>query len=311
MKIGMLFPDYGSQFVGMGKELYDNSRLVQEYFEEAFNCLNINFVKLCFASSDAELAKIENGYVSIFLISVAIAALLKQEKIEPAIVGGYGIGEISATCIAGGLSLPDGLYFLNKYAQFYLELLNSLQAGVIRVEGAQTLALIKLCKELSNAHNQIVIAAYETDTQHVVSGDSVLIGRAKEMLSSTNSIQDLPREQGLHSSLMNPVVNQLVKYLEKIDFKNLTVPLIASVDGSLVMKKELVKRRIIKQLHAPIFWNKVLQNCVDWDIIIEVGPGTTLSKNIQKMYSEKHFFSVNKFSDIEALQKAISQLQGN
>ena len=83
MKIGMMFPGYGSQFAGMTKELYDESRLVQEYFEEASNCLNVNFVKLCFASSDVELGQIPDAYTANFLASCALAALLKSEGIEP------------------------------------------------------------------------------------------------------------------------------------------------------------------------------------------------------------------------------------
>jgi [acyl-carrier-protein] S-malonyltransferase len=311
MKIGMLFPDYGSQYVGMGKELYDNSRLVQEYFEEAFNCLNINFVKLCFASSDAELAKLENSYVSIFLISVAIAALLKQENIVPSVVAGYGIGELSATCTAEGLSFPDGLYFLNKYAQFYQELLSSLDVSIIRIEGISSSKLTTLCKELSEKNNrQITIASFEADTQQIVSGYTDVIHSLKDALSSKDVvIRDLPVEKGLHSSLMDPVVEQLIKYLEKIDFKNLTVPLIANVDGLPVMKKELVKRRIVKQIQSPILWNKILQHSADWDIVIEIGPGSTLSKIIQQKYPDKHVFSINKFSDIEELQKFMKQLQ--
>ena len=310
MKIGMLFPDYGSQFVGMGKELYDNSRLMQEYFEEAFNCLNINFVKLCFASSDSELAKIENAYVSIFLISVATAALLKQENIIPFFVAGYGIGEISATCTAGGLSLPDGLYFLSKYAQFYQEALSSLEASVMRVEGLSSFKVAKLCKEMSHNNHQAAIASYDAEYQQVVSGTvDVMKDLKEELLALGAVVRDLPVEQGLHSSLMDPVVNQLIKYLEKIDFKNLTIPLISSSNGAEVVKKELVKRRVISQLHRPMQWNKVLQHSVDWDLIIEIGPGTTLSKLVKKQYPEKPFFSVNKLLDIEELHKVIIQLK--
>ncbi len=306
MKIGMLFPDYGSQFVGMGKELYDNSRLIQEYFEEAFNCLNINFVKLCFASSDAELAKSENAYVSIFLISVATAALLKQEEIIPASVAGYGIGELSATCIAQGLSFPDGLYFLNKFAQFYHELLQSCSVSLLKIEGVTTKTVMQLLKEQNDS--SLSIAVYETDDQHIVGGNKNAIEALKKQCAEQKiTTRDISIEKGLHSNLMDPVVNQLVMYLQKIDFKNVSIPLIASVDGSIILKKELVKRRIIKQLHAPIYWNKVLPHIYDWDIIIEVGPGTTLTKIVQQKYPEKKVFSINKMSDIEELKNVVSK----
>ena len=118
MKVGMLFPGFGSQFVGMGKEIYDNSRIVQEYFEEASNCANINFVKLCFASSDAELALISNAYLALFLTTVSTAAAVKEIGFEMDIVAGYGVGEIAAICATKGLSFPDGIYLLTKISQF-------------------------------------------------------------------------------------------------------------------------------------------------------------------------------------------------
>src|SRR5579872_2345677 len=101
MKIALLFPGYGSQYVGMGKELYDEYRIVQEYFEEASNCVNINFVKLCFASSDSEISKLVNAYTSLFVIGGAVSALLKEHGIVPDVVAGYNNGEITALFAAG------------------------------------------------------------------------------------------------------------------------------------------------------------------------------------------------------------------
>src|SRR5262245_26836049 len=121
MKIALLFPGYGSQFVGMGKELYDEYRIVQEYFEEASNCLNVNFVKLCFASSDVELGKMVNAYTSLFLIGASVYAVLKESGIEVDIVAGYNNGENAALFAAHCFSLPDGLYLLNKFCSFYQE----------------------------------------------------------------------------------------------------------------------------------------------------------------------------------------------
>ncbi len=312
MKIGMLFPDYGSQFVGMGKELYDHSRLVQEYFEEAFNCLNINFVKLCFASSDIELAKIENAYVAIFLISVSTAALLKQEGIQPTEVAGYGIGELSAVSVAGGLSLPDGLYFLHKYAQFYQELLANLNVSLIAVEGLSRETVESLWTTLRINHAEISIAAYDTATHMVISGFPESIRHCKELiLSCGGTVHDLPAEKGLHSTLMDSVVDQLVKYLEKIDFTSTAIPLIATAQAEPITAHDQIKNSIVGQLKSPILWDKILERCSEWDLVIEIGPGTTLSKIIAQKYPEKLLYSVNKLSDIEEIKAAITHFKTN
>lgn len=116
-KIGMIFPGYGSQFIGMGKELYDNSRIVQEYVEEASNCLNSNVVKLCFASSEAELRKPLNAATALFVTGGALSAVVKDMGIPLSIVSGFDYGLYSALHAAGCLNFPDGLYLLSKYTQ--------------------------------------------------------------------------------------------------------------------------------------------------------------------------------------------------
>lgn len=309
MKIGMLYPDYGSQFVGMGKDLYDESRLMQEYFEEAYNCLSINFVKLCFASSDAELSAPEHAYVALFLTSVSLAALIKEEGIPISLAAGHGIGELSAIGAVDGISLPDGLYFLQKYALFYKELLPQLNVRANVVKGISALLLKRFCAELSKKSLFVSIAAYNNDYEHVVTGSAELFPALLDKIRQKNgTMQEISVDGGLHNAFMDPVVATLEKYSEKIDFKDTTIPIIASSDGALVNKGELIKRRVMKQLHAPIFWKKVLQHCIDWDIIIEIGPGKTLTPLIRHMYPDKPIFTINTRSDIEELKKVVSEM---
>lgn len=310
MKIGMLFPDYGSQYVGMGKELYDESRLVQEYFEEAYNCLSINFVKLCFASSDEELSALENAYVSIFLTSVSLALLIKQEGIAIDVVAGHGIGELSALCTVDGISLPDGLYFLQKYALFYSERLQTINARAAYIKGINSTTLKKICSSLSKNDLKLSVAVYSSEYEHVVTGNAELFSDLATMVAEHHGfMQEISVKGGLHSDLMNPVVETLEKYCTKIDFKTTTIPLVSCADGALVTKNELIKRRVMKQLHAPIMWNKVMQQCADWDVIIEIGPGKTLAPLIRALYPEKAHFIINTRADIEALKDVIASSQ--
>lgn len=306
MKIGMLFPDYGSQYVGMGKELYDESRLMQEYFEEAYNCLSINFVKLCFASSDEELSALENAYVSIFLTSVSLANLVKQEGIVVEAVAGHGIGELSALCAVDGISLPDGLYFLQKYALFYNERLQTINARAVHIKGINSATLKQLCSSLSAHDLKLAIAVYSNDYEHVVTGNAELFPELAKMIADKNGfMQEISIKGGLHSDLMNPVVDTLEKYCTKIDFRSTAIPLIACADGTLVTKHDGIKKRVMKQLHAPIMWNKVMQQCADWDVIIEIGPGKTLLSLIRAHYPEKTVLTINTRADIEALKNLV------
>lgn len=311
MKIGLFFPGYGSQFVGMGKELYDDSRIMQEYFEEASNCLDSNFVKLCFASSDAELAKMRNAYVSIFLVSSSLYALLASEEIVPNVVAGYGLGEYSALLAAGSISLPDGLYLLNKFATVYQQALSVLDVRVLRIEGMSIRDLAKLCTSCSNEHQRANIAAYESDKQAVVSGTSRAISCIRDHFSvnPTVTVQDLDQEYGLHSPLMNPIVEKFAMYLEKVDFKDLKIPLINCVDGVQIKGGESAKYGTIRQISEPILWNEVIDNFVDCDLIIGVGPGKKIIDLVQERYPEKQFFTLNNKSDIEYIKEFIGKKQ--
>lgn len=304
MKIGMLFPDYGSQYVGMGKELYDSSRLIQEYFEEASNCLNTNFVRLCFASSEGELGSINNAYPAIFLLSSALVGLLKEKNIHPYKVAGYGIGEFSALNATHGLSLPDGLYFLSKYAQFYIDVLANLTVRALMVRNVSVRKVNTICQQARAENELVTIAAYNTSTDCWIVGITSAVDRAEDLIIQAGGVVDEASiEAGLHSSLMQPVIDQLKIYLEKIDFHDLTVPLIASIDGKEIIKGRMARDRVMKQLQSPIRWDKVMSAIHDWDLVIELGPGATLLPLVRKVYPDKFCISINKPEDIDILEE--------
>lgn len=301
-RIGMLFPDYGSQYVGMAKELYDNSRSMQEYFEEASNCLNVNFVKLCFASSDSELSKIENAYTALFLTSTAIAAFLKEHAIRPFLVAGYGIGEFSAIHVAGGLSLPDGLYLLNKYAHFFQEKLSSLSAGLLHVERLKEIKIKKVCSLTSNLTHEAYIAACNAAEDYLIAGTADVLTTIAQGVKENGGVSAKDKaERGLHGYFMEDVVTNLKKYLTKVDFRNLTLPLVSSIDGQNIEKGDLVKRRLMKQLQSTVRWDKVMFAFRECDIILEVGPGSTLTKIIKTHYPSLLIYPMNKKSDFQEL----------
>ncbi len=308
MKIVMLFPGYSSQFVGMGKELYDEYRIVQEYFDQASNCLDINFVKLCFASSDTEIGKMKHGYASIFLISCAISAVLKDQGIIPNVVAGYNQGEYAALYAAHGISFADGLYLLNKFALFYEEALQGMDVVMIRIKGVTTEALQNICLQASYNEFTASIALYNDTEDHIVSGNRQAIDNVRELVAEQYpeaKIDEVPLEFGLHSPLMDQVKKNFAMYLEKVDFKDLEAPLVCGLDGKLVLQGEEVKKRVIEHINSPIMWTRILDALEVFDFIIEVGPGSTLSKQIKKHYPDKRYMTINKPSDIEKLKMMI------
>jgi len=311
MKIAFLFPGYGAQFVGMGKELYDQHRIIQELFEEASNCLDINFVKLCFASSEVDLGKINHAYTATFLVSSAITALLKQEGIKPDVLAGYNQGEYAALFAGDGMNLPDGLYLLNKYATFYTEMLDTMQVSAIRVSGVSTKDLENICYKSGVYEGNAFISIYETDTIHVVTGDTNSVEQVRTLASALSEkqsvdIEPVSIEVGLHSPLMNPVVDQLKMYLEKVDFKDLAVPMIESINGKQIYSGERIRDHVLSHINSAVMWTQVMKAIEQYDLIIEIGPGTMLSKIAKEYYPDKQVQAVNKQADIDALKKILN-----
>lgn len=306
MKIAIIFPDYSSQFVGMGKELYDEYRLIQECFEEASNCLNINFVKLCFASSDTELSKIELAYPAIFLVSYAIGALLIDQGVEPLVVTGLGIGEYSALASVGGLSLPDGLYFLNKYAQIYQDYLTQQDFYLLGIENA-TFDQVNLLIAHNHIYHGALISIALTDYV-VVACTGQLIGEFKNLLNKHGfSYQEVSLGLGLHSAFADHVLKLLYDYVPKIDFKDISIPLITNRDGLLKKDGNDIKDSVLHVINNPLRWDLVGKKLDFVDLIIEVGPGNKLSKELKILYPQKTFYTINKPGDVQGLQTYLAQ----
>jgi len=312
MKLGMLFPGYGSQSIGMAKELYDESRLVQEYFEEASNCLNVNFVKLCFASSEVELSQIPDAYTANFLVSSAIAALLKSEGIAPSMVAGYNLGEYAAVSSVGSFTFPDGLYLLNKFAGMYQTALPTMSVGMLQITGVPTGVVEKLCKKVSTHDEQVVVALFVLPEECLASGHSAAIDRLRDAIHEQLPqalVENAHLEHGLHSILMEKVVKDFTMYLEKVDFKDLIVPFVSGVDGLPFEQGDRVKQHVLDHISSPVLWPKVLATMSECDILVEVGPGKQLSRAVKALYPEKKVYTINTRADIDELKEAIADAQ--
>ena len=312
MKKAILFPGYGSQFVGMAKELYDESRIMQEYFEEAANCLDTNFVKLCFASSDADITQAPAAYTSTFLVSCSIYSLIKDRGIVADLVAGYNTGEYAALYASGSITFPDGLYLLNKLAQQYQAFLETADVVTIGVDGLSADELQKICKKISKKNAQVIIGIYQTDTLHIVSGHRVAIDELRIQLCEQEKVRCThPGLQvGLHSSLMDPVIEQFKMYLEKVDFRDPVIPCMDS-QARLLATGEQVKENVIDSIHMPIYWNRVLDSLAGYDMIIQVGPGDQLTALAKEKYPDKLIITVQTKQDLEELAPYLPKDESN
>ena len=307
MKIGMIFPGYGSQYVGMAKDVYDESRVMQEYFDQASLCVDINFIKLCFASSDVELSKMQQAYSALFVVSSSLYAALAHEGIEPDVVAGYNIGQYAAMHAAKGLSFADGLYILKKLTLYAQELLDREAFAMARVKGPSTEELALLLKQI--AQDQVTIAAYEMPNQHIIVGSEDAVTGCLQQLKTMPDIkaEEISSAFGLHAKHMQPAIDLFKIYLEKVDFKDIAIPMISNVTGKPMQEGAVLKEEVVQHLTQPMQWLECLKALHTCDIVLSVGPGALLIDMAKQLYPNKLIMSVATLADIEEVKKIIAE----
>lgn len=304
MKVGILFPGYTSQFVGMGKDFYDQSRLMQEYFEEASNCLTINFVKLCFASSDSELSKGLHANTSLFLVGASIVKIMQEQGINPTIAAGNGIGQFTALFAAGGINVPDGLYLIAKYSHFLEELQQTQQYKVVTVHNISLKSLQQLCMQY-----QAIISSYNDLHEFTVCvHESKLLEFTQSAKAIKAKTHKIASDFGYYAPFCESISMHLKMYLEKVDCTPLNFPVLNTQSGKIVTSSTQIKKLIAQLAHTPIKWQQSLKKFSDCDIIVEIAPTGSVKQQLTTLYPHKIIHAISKPEDIETLRSRINTL---
>ena len=303
MKIGIIFPGQGSQFLGMGKCFYDSERIVQEFFDLASKCLDQNFVRLCFASSENELCQTINAQTAIFLVSASIFSVLnKTYGITPDLVAGHSSGEYSALFAAGGITFPDALYLLKKRALFMEEATKTQKGGMLAVLGLNYEMLQKICSQYDDGSSDDRVAQvvnFNSSRQLVVSGTMPELERIKyEVREYRGKAIMLNVAGAFHSRLMVEAEKKFDDYMLKVDFKDLSAPLANNTQAKLICSADDIKEGLKRQISLPVLWWQSMQHFSDMDIILQIGPGDKLSKMLKKEWPDKQIFAINSVEDM-------------
>lgn len=307
-RIGIVFPGYGQQFIGMGKDLYDELRIIQEFFEQAAGSADVNFVKLLFASSAEEISSIRYGYLAIYLFEVSLYQLLYDKGVRPDFVAGHGIGEYSAAYATRSLSFMDGLYILRKYSEFYDEFIKTHPYSALRIVREFDLPFLKeLCASMSTEDEKIFVSAQNTQHAFYVAGHETKIEALRQYCVEKviRKVRVIGPEYGMHSALVNELVDQLRLYYHKIKFNELQVPLITNVDGVYVTTPDALESALMRKINNPVEWYEVIQGFSGCDVIVSVGPGDQLIEWFKEVYPDKEYHVVATLKDVEILQESL------
>ena len=284
-----VFPGQGSQFEGMGKDLYESSEKAKAMFEKANQILGFDIAKIMFEGTKDELTQTKVTQPAVFLHSVIKAAI---SDIHPDMVAGHSLGEFSALVAAEVLTFEEALDLVSKRAlamQKACEIEPSTMAAVLNLDD-------DIVKEVCDSIDEIVIPAnYNCPGQLVISGSIEGINKACELMKERGAKRALvlPVGGAFHSPFMEPARVELEKAINAANFKDAKCPIYQNYDAQPTIKASEIKDKLIKQLTAPVLWTQIVQNMSSDGAkeFIECGPGKVLQGLVKKINNEAEIAS--------------------
>ncbi|HAJ56821.1 MAG TPA: [acyl-carrier-protein] S-malonyltransferase [Candidatus Omnitrophica bacterium] len=307
MKLAYIFPGQGAQFIGMGKDLYDNSPDARRIFEEADTILNLPLSKMCFEGPFEELTKTRNCQPAIVAVSMAALFVFRKTypQFIPSYVAGLSLGEYSALVAADIVNFHDALHLVRKRGEF-------MEAAAAKNPGKMSCILgmdVKAVEEICSVTGA-QIANLNCPGQVVVSGTNAqleaLASKATE--AGAKRVISLDVSGAFHCSLMKDAAVKLKAEIDKVHFNKARYPLISNVDAKEQTDPHVIKENLIKQVDSATYWEASMRHLVAGGVrqYFEIGPGTVLKGLFKKIDTAVQVISAGKWPDIQEIGKNLA-----
>ncbi len=299
MKKAFLFPGQGSQYVGMAKDLFDNSVEAKEMIKTADEAVGANLSYIMFNGPEEELKQTEFTQPAIFLHSVVLASLIRT--LRPDAVAGHSLGEYSALVSAGAIQFYEAVKLVRQRGlamQYAGTVMKGTMAAIV---GLSANDVDSCCKEASSI-GIVQCANYNSPGQIVISGSVDGVNKAIELCKSKGAklVKELVVSGAFHSPLMEPAKERLATALEQTDFYDARIPVYTNVTAKPVTDKDEIRRLLLEQLNTPVRWEEIILNMINDGIeeFYEIGPGKVLQGLLKRISPNSKCYNIDKYSDV-------------
>ena len=298
-----IFPGQGSQRVGMGSDICNNTVIGERYFSKAEDILNYDIRPIIFSGPEEKLKKTEYTQPAIYIVSVIIGELIKSKGIQPVAVAGHSLGEYSALTIANGIDFEKGLQLVKLRAESMAKSGKIQQGTMAAIIGLEDDIVEKICNSYKG-DGTVIAANYNCPMQVVISGSKNAViwtmDRAKE--SGAKIVKELNVSGAFHSNLMAPTTEELAEAINSLEISDLSCPLFTNVDAKPKIKGNDIKKSLIRQIENPVLWYQSILSMSKEGIktFLEIGPGKVLC-GLNKRIDKK--LISNSIDDLDQLEK--------
>jgi len=305
MKNAFIFPGQASQYIGMGKDLYENISNASDFVNRTTEIIGMDLKKYCFYGSEDDLKQTQITQPAIFVHSIAVRGILKEKGFYPDAVAGHSLGEYSALVAAGSLSYDDGLRLVKRRGELMQEAGEKFPGTMAAIIGLDKAQIYDLCDRVKDS-GICQPANFNSPGQVAISGEKAAILKAIEVAREMGARKavELEVSGAFHSPLMAFAQNGLKEALEITEFQDAEIPVFMNVHARPVQHKDDIRQLLFEQLTRPVLWEELVQNMVQSGIsrFYEVGPGkvlTGLLKRIDKSVSCREIGTIEAISQME------------
>jgi [acyl-carrier-protein] S-malonyltransferase len=298
-----IFPGQGSQYVGMGKELFENFSVAKQIFQEADDTLHFSVSSLCFKGPEDALKLTENTQPAVLTTSIAALKVLEAEKgMTPQFTAGHSLGEYSALVASGALAFSEAVKTVRLRGKFMQEAVPVGEGAMAAVLGMEREQIEKLCEEVSSGE-VLAPANFNCPGQIVIAGHSKAVERVIERVKQEGKKAVLlPVSAPFHSPLMKPAGERLEKALEQISVSDLKIPVVTNVEAEVNTSKDRVKGLLVAQVSSPVRWEESMRKMIEKGVeqVLEIGPGKVLSGLMKRIDNR---IETRNLEDLQTLKK--------